>query len=156
MRTSKRNKPDLSELYISGTSSPCKSPVSKSISVDMGKSRRQASTPDSEQKTKTNNSRTVNRWYIRGHKFTAIHNLRKPRPLPEFHLAGVTHSRFNYPVANPNLLLRHKRNTAKTKTSQCCSMSVSITTAPKSACLHRRSSSKNLQVDPEELISWIN
>ena len=156
MRTSKRMKLDLSELYISGTSSPCKSPASKSISMDMGQLRKQTSTPDSDKKAKATNSRIVNRWYIRGHKFTAIHNLRKPRPVPEFQLAGITHSRFNYPVVNPTLLLRHKRIAAKTKTSQCCSMSVSITTAPKSACLHRRSSSKNLQVDPEELISWIN
>ena len=89
---------------------------------------------------------------MRGHKFITIYNIRKPKPAPELHLAGITNTRIHNPITNSELLLKQKRgNRTRTKIT---SLSVSIKTGPISTTLKRRSSSKNLQVNPDELSSW--
>ena len=151
MKLHKNMKKKNLDLCISGSSSPCKSPTSKTKLIDL-------SNLNFSINSSTNKSplQVPNRWYIRGHKFTAIHDLKKPRPVSVFHIAGKTHSGFTSSSANPTLLLKKRKTVVRNRKNQCPLMSVCITKVQKSCSLPRKNSSKTLQVDPEELLSWIN
>ena len=152
MRVSKRTNTEYSELYISGTSSLMMSPVHKPLAIDLKNARTLSSTPESNKKCSAG-LRFASKWYIRGHKFVTLYNPRKPKPAPEFHLAGKTNTCFNNPLYKPALLLKKKFNKKPHSIPNKCSMSISIRVVPQSATLKRKCSSKNLQVSPDELSS---
>ena len=146
-----RKKFNLSELFISGTASPYKSHTSKVSSIDLGTNRKVSATPDSK-KSYTNYS-LKSKWYMKGHKFTAIYQAKAPRPPPKLALAGTTHSSFNNTNLRPALLLQQK---IFSRARNQNSILITKKQPPKSASIPRRSSSKNLQVDLNELASWMN
>lgn len=141
-----RKKFNLSELFISGTSSPYKSPTSKASSIDLGCTRKVSATPDS--KRKYTNYSLQSKWYMKGHKFTTIYQAKTLKPAPKLSLAGTTHSSFNNSNLRPALLLQQK---IFSKMRNQNSILISKKQPPKSASIPRRSSSKSLQVDFHEL-----
>jgi hypothetical protein len=144
-----RKKLNISDLFITGTASPYKSPSSKVSSIDLG-NRKVSATPDSK-KSYTNYS-LKSKWYMKGHKFTTIYQAKAPKPAPKLSLAGTTHTSFNGSQLRPALLLQQKIFSRMRNQN---SLLMTKKQPPKSASLQRRSSSKNLQVDFHELESWI-
>lgn len=147
-----RKKLNLSDLFISGTSSPYKSPCSRISSIDMG-SRKVSATPDSK---KSNNSCTMkanSRWCMKGHKYTTIFQAKQAKPAPIFSLAGTTHKSIHNSNLRQALLLHQKISSISKKKNTL--LYTNISQKPKSALLPKRSSSKNLQVDFNELESLI-
>lgn len=140
------------DLCISGTSSPFKSPCSRISSIDMGSSRKVSATPDAK---KSNNSYSIQnstKWYMKGHKFVTIYQAKKAKPAPVLSLAGTTHRSFNYSNLRPGLFLNGKVNARKKQKNNI--LYAGLTQKPRSTIVPKQSSSKNLQVDVNELRSW--
>lgn len=146
-----RKKLNLSDLFISGTSSPYKSPCSRISSIDMGSCRKVSATPDSKKSSNANTMKANTKWYMKGHKYTTIFQAKQAKPAPIFSLAGTTHKSFRYSNLRQALLLQQKMSSmSKAKNTVLYTIN---TPKPKSALLPKRSSSKNLQVDLNELES---
>jgi hypothetical protein len=91
-------KTDISDLYVSGTSSPIKAQAGRTFSVDFNKTRTITSTPDAKMSLS-------NKWYIRGHKFVTLYkNQAKPKPSPMLFISGTTHKRVSTPGIKQRLL----------------------------------------------------
>lgn len=138
---------NLSELYISGTSSPLKSPAYKSASNGFSHSRKLSATPD-----KMHSTQNQSKWYMKGSKFRTIYICRQPRATPQLQLAGVTHSSLAGTVRNTSALVR-KSGSVRQKGKN---FSMDLRKLPKASILNKKNSSKNLQVDLEELSTWLN
>ena len=165
---------NISQLFVTGESTPCKSPVNKSTDININFKRKKSYNPNTKlyssitkkiKKADSNaegflirnsyiqipDSKVINKWYLKGKKFTTLHNLKKNKPIPKFELAGKTHSGFSNSIVNPILLLRQKRNRVKYNKT-VMSVPIRIPQSP----MKRKNSSKDLQVDSEELSSWIH
>jgi len=140
------------DLCISGTSSPFKSPCSRISSIDMGTSRKVSATPDAKKSNKSYSIQASNKWYMKGHKFTTIYEAKQARPTPVLSLAGTTHRSFHYSNLRPGLFLNGKINARRKQNNNI--LILGLTKQPRTNKSPKRSSSKNLQVDINELGSW--
>ena len=147
MKLKMREKTGFSDLYIVGLSSPCKSPLLRSNFHTKSSPKERSPVYNLE-----NTHNIDKKWFIRGHKFTTIYNPRKAKLLPEFQVAGKTHSRFQSIGPQNNLLIKQKTYT-RPKTEQG-NIRKKITIHYIKGPVTKNSSSKNLQVDPEDLNSW--
>jgi hypothetical protein len=135
---------DLSDLYISGTSSPVKSPPTKTVSNLIKKPNEINVAPKSE-------IEIYSKWYIRGHKFTTIFNSKSPKPKPQIALNGFTHKQSELKPGKALLLLsQHDRIRTK---STVTSNNINKKNYP--TVLIKKTSSKSFQVNDRELSSWV-
>ncbi|OMJ79718.1 hypothetical protein SteCoe_20195 [Stentor coeruleus] len=140
-------KTEISDLYISGISSPIRSQADRVYSTDFHKHRGITSTPDAKYSSS-------NKWYIRGHKFVTIYRKRtNPKPSPILFVSGTIHRRTPTPNGKSRLLTSKERVDKKFN-RHIESKNKSIFIPCSKSGEGQKFSSKNLQVDFQELSSW--
>lgn len=140
-------KTEISDLYISGTSSPIRSHADRAYSTDLHKPRTITSTPDAK-------FSSSNKWYIRGHKFVTIYKIRtKPKPSPVLFVSGTVHRRTPTPNGKSRLLTS-REHIARRLNRSIEGKNKSIFIPCSGSGEGPKFSSKNLQVDFQELSSW--
>ncbi|OMJ82301.1 hypothetical protein SteCoe_17015 [Stentor coeruleus] len=142
-------KTDLRDLCISGTSTPIKFKEGRTFSADLHKTRIQTSTPDTK-------FSLCSKWYIRGHKFATIHkNNLKPKPCPILCISGTTHRRISTPNTKASLQVTQDFKVREKITKIVEKKNRTIFIPSLLIGEIRKCSSKSLQVDLEELSSWV-
>ena len=91
------------------------------------------------------------KWYLRGHKFKAIHIFKKPRVIPQIHLSGTSSNRLSRPGASLSSVKKKKKPHIFHDNNY--GISVCVKLIPKTLRFCKKNSSKLMQVDSEELDS---
>lgn len=139
------------KIYLSScndniTQSTCKTP--DFMPLDMSLRKQFTQTPDI--KTYEN---AASKWYMKGHKLKSLRVSKKPRINKKFGFTELNCSQATH-FSNRPLLVRKKRTVRRGDIS-IKGISEDLIITPINFSAPRRISSKNLQINPEEIANWM-